>query len=139
MCPALTSRFYTTKATWDAPYSTTDGIKKNPNIIRSHIRLIVTPWTVACKDLSMGFSRREYWSGLPFPPPGDLPHPGIKPESPVSPTLQADSLPTEPLGKCYRGHMQLVKVIYAICSLCSQGILNFFNPFGCSSLLPLEN
>ena len=106
----------------------------------SRVRLFVTPQTVAHQPPpSMGFSRREYWSGLPFPPPGDLPHPGIKPESPVSPTLQADSLPTEPLGKCYRGHMQLVKVIYAICSLCSQGILNFFNPFGCSSLLPLEN
>ena len=45
---------------------------------------------------SMGFSRQEYWSGLPFPPPGDLPNPGIKPASPVSPALQADSLPNEP-------------------------------------------
>ena len=42
---------------------------------------------------SMGFSRQEYWSGLPCPPPGDLPHPGIKPESPMAPALQADSLP----------------------------------------------
>ena len=49
--------------------------------------------------LSMGFSRQEYWSGLPFPPPGDLPDPGIEPVSPVSPELQADSLPTEPSGK----------------------------------------
>ena len=46
--------------------------------------------------LSMGFSRQEYWSELPFPSPGDLPDPGIKPGSPA---LQADSLPTEPLGK----------------------------------------
>ena len=44
--------------------------------------------------LSMGFSRREYWSGLPFPSPGDLPDPGIKPKSPA---LKADSLPAEPL------------------------------------------
>ena len=44
----------------------------------------------------MGFSRQEYWSGLPFPPPGDLPNPGIKPRSPAS---QADSLPSEPPGK----------------------------------------
>ena len=43
----------------------------------------------------MGFSRQEYWSGLPFPSPGDLPNPGIKP---ASATLQADSLPSEPLG-----------------------------------------
>ena len=45
---------------------------------------------------SMGFSRQEYWSGLPFPSPGDLPHPGIEPRSP---TLQADTLPCEPPGK----------------------------------------
>ena len=44
----------------------------------------------------MGFSRQEYQSGLPFLPPGDIPDPGIKPASPVSPTLQAGSLPTEP-------------------------------------------
>ena len=45
----------------------------------------------------MGFFREEYWSGLPFPSPGDLPNPGIEAGSP---TLQADSLPSEPLGKC---------------------------------------
>ena len=44
----------------------------------------------------MGFSRQEYWSGLPFPSPGDLPDPGIKPRSPA---LQADTLPSEPPGK----------------------------------------
>ena len=50
---------------------------------------LATPWTVACQaPLSMGFSRQEYWSGLPFPSPGDLPNPGIKPGSPA---LQADS------------------------------------------------
>ena len=51
------------------------------------------PWTVACQaPLSMGFFQQEYWSGLPFPSPGDLPDPGIEPRSP---TLQADDLPTE--------------------------------------------
>ena len=45
----------------------------------------------------MGFSRQEYWSGLPFPSPGDLPNPRIEPRSP---TLQADALPSEPPGKC---------------------------------------
>ena len=54
--------------------------------------------------LSMGFSRQEYWSGLPFPPPGDLPNPGIKPTSPVSPALQAGSLPSEPSGKPHVWH-----------------------------------
>ena len=48
----------------------------------SHVWFFVTLWTVACQaPLSMGFSRRESWSGLPFPPPGDLPNPGIKPKS----------------------------------------------------------
>ena len=54
---------------------------------------LVTPWTLAQQaPLSMGFSRQEYWSGLPFPSPGDLPDPGIKPRSPA---LQEDSLPTD--------------------------------------------
>ena len=63
----------------------------------SHIWLFATPWTVAYQaPLSMEFSRQEYWSGLPFPSPGDLPDPGIKPRSPA---LQADALPSEPPGK----------------------------------------
>ena len=63
----------------------------------SHVRLCVTLWTVACQaPLSMGVSRQEHWSGLPFPSPGDLPDPGIEHRSPA---LQAGSLPSEPLGK----------------------------------------
>ena len=54
---------------------------------------LATPWTVACQaPPSVGISRQQYWSRLPFPSPGDLPDPGIKPRSPA---LQADSLPTE--------------------------------------------
>ena len=50
----------------------------------SRVQLFVTPWTAAHQaPPSMGFSRQEYWSGLPFPSPGDLPNPGIKPESPA--------------------------------------------------------
>ena len=56
-------------------------------------------WPVCQAPLSMGFSRQEYWGGLPFPFPGDLPNPGIKLASPVSLALQTDSLPTEPPGK----------------------------------------
>ena len=63
----------------------------------SCVRLFVTSWTVAHQaPLSMGFSRQEYWSGLPFLSPRDLPNPGIKPGSPA---LQADALPSEPPGK----------------------------------------
>ena len=47
----------------------------------------------------MGLSRQEYWSGLPYPPPGDLPDPGIEPTTPEAPAVQADSSTTEPLGK----------------------------------------
>ena len=58
---------------------------------------LCNPWTVACRaPLSMGFSRQEYRSGLPFPSPGDLPDPGIEPRSPA---LQADALTSEPPGK----------------------------------------
>ena len=65
--------------------------------VLTRVLLFVTPWTVACQaPLSMAFSRQEYWSGLPFPPPGNLPNPGIEP---MSLALQADSLPSEPPGK----------------------------------------
>ena len=62
-------------------------------LVAKSCRTPATPWTVAFQaPLSMGFFRQENWSGLPFPSPGDLPDPGIKPRSPA---LLADSLPTE--------------------------------------------
>ena len=68
----------------------------------SRVRLFATPWTVAHQaSPSMGFSRQEYWSGLTFPSPGDLPDPGIKPESP---TLEADAVTSEPPGKLIRSY-----------------------------------
>ena len=72
----------------------------------SRVRLFATPWTIAYKaPLSMGFSRQEYRSGLPFPSPGDLPHSGIKPGSPA---LQADALPSEPPGKPLMGFLNML-------------------------------
>ena len=63
----------------------------------SRVQLFVTPWTVAYQaPPSMGFSRQEYWSGLPFPSPGDLPDTEIEPRSP---TFQADTLTSERPGK----------------------------------------
>ena len=63
----------------------------------SRVRLFATPWTVAYQaSPSMGFSRQEYWSGLPFPSPGDLPDRGIEPGSPA---LEAGTLTSEPPGK----------------------------------------
>ena len=67
----------------------------------------MTVWTVACQtSLSMGFSRQEYWSGLPFPSPGDLPDPGINPGSPA---LPAGSLPSEPPEKPHDKPRQHIK------------------------------
>ena len=63
----------------------------------SRVRLSATLWTVAhWASMSMGFSRQEYWSGLPFPPPGDLPDPGIKP---LFPALEGRFFTTVPPGK----------------------------------------
>ena len=74
--------------------------RRNQSVQLSHVRLFATPWTVAYQaPLSMGFSRQEYWSGLPFPSPGDLPDPGIEPRSPA---LEADALNSEPPGKPLR-------------------------------------
>ena len=66
-------------------------------VAQSCNRLFATPWTVAYQaPPSMEFSRQEYWSGLPFPSPRDLPDLGIEPKSPA---LQADALPSRPPGK----------------------------------------
>ena len=68
----------------------------------------MTPWTVARQaHLFMGFSRQEYWSGLSFPPPGDLSDLGIEPVSPVSLALQADSLPLS----SWEAHSQFIHLI----------------------------
>ena len=61
------------------------------------VQLLVTPWIADCQaPLSMGLAQQEYWSGLPFPPPGDLPDTGIKPTSPVSPALAGEFFTTLP-------------------------------------------
>ena len=73
----------------------------------SRVRLFVTPWTVAYQaPLSMGSSRQEYWSGLPFPFPGDLPVPGIEPRSP---TLHIDALTSAPPGKPLNTRIQSLR------------------------------
>ena len=67
--------------------------------LRNRVQLFVTPWTIALQiPLFIEFSRQEYWSGLPFPSPGDLSYPGIKPGCPA---FRADSLLSEPPGKLY--------------------------------------
>ena len=87
------------------------GYRKKEKKVKSLscVQLFVAPWTVAYQaPLSMGFSRQEYWSGVPISSPGDLPDPGIEPRSPA---LQADALLSEPQGKssCQDGPYQKVK------------------------------
>ena len=73
----------------------------------------VTSWTVACQaPLPMKSSRQEYWSSLPFPTPGDLPNPGIKPTSPASPAFAGEFFTTEPSGKPTKGtYLNIIMVI----------------------------
>ena len=87
--PIFTAALFTIAKTWKQP--------KVKVKLLSPVQLFATPWTVAYQALlSMGFSRQEYWSRLPFPSPGDFPDPGIQPGSP---TLEADALTSEPPGK----------------------------------------
>ena len=75
----------------------------------SCVQFFATPWTIAYQaPPSMGFSRQEYWSGLPFPSPGDLPNPGIEPGSPA---LEADALTSEPPGKPLRSRPTLCDTV----------------------------
>ena len=77
----------------------------------SHVWLCVTPWTVACQaPLSKGFSRQEYWSRSPCPPPGDLPDPGIEPMSLRSPALAGGFFTT--LAKCVFNKCLLLVILY---------------------------
>ena len=89
--PTLAGRFFTTSTTWEAQACC------EPVKLLSRVQLFATPWTVAYQvPPSMEFSRQEYWSGLPFPSPGDLPDLGIEPRSLA---LWANTLPSELPGK----------------------------------------
>ena len=86
--------------------------------VLSHVQLFVTSLTVAHQaPLSMGFSKQEYFSGLPFPPPGDLPDPGTEPTSPESPALAGEFFTTEQPGKSVRSGNGAKSITF----------LNFFN------------
>ena len=102
----------------------------------------MTPWTVARQaPLSMGLSRQEYWSGLLFLPPGDLPNPGMEP---LSPALQVDSLPAEPLGKALAESLESVLFFFlktfihlllaVVGLLCCARAFSSYDGGGCSSL-----
>ena len=79
----------------------------------SHVRPLATLWIAAYQDpLSMGFSRQEYWSGLPFPPPGYLPDPGIKSAYPAPPALASKFFTTEPPGRRGPSHPSSQSLVF---------------------------
>ena len=103
---------------------------------------LATPWTVVHKaPLSMGFSRQEYWSGFPFPTSGELPDPGIKPDSP---SLQADSWPTEPPGKIFFLHfssvqsLSHVRLFVTVWIAARQASLSITNSWSLLKLMSIE-
>ena len=86
--------------------------------VLSDFQLFATPWTVACQvPLTMRLSRQEYWNGLPFLSPGDLPDPGIQPMSPVSPASAGRFFTTEPPGKPPKRKYMLYISINLFCPL----------------------
>ena len=99
---------------------------KSENEVAQSCPTLYDPWTVAHQaPPSMGFSRQEYWSGLPFPSPGDLPDPGIEPRSPA---LQADALTSAPPGKPL--WKIVIYIYYVLC--CAQSCLTLCDPMDCS-------
>ena len=97
---------------WYADHHLVFAIKALHACVLSHLRLFAAPWTVAHQAaLSTWFSKQEYWSELLYPPPGDLPDPGIKHASPVFPALQVDSLPLEHWVKAQPDLNQVLMVI----------------------------
>ena len=83
----------------------------------SHVQLFVIPWTVARQaPLSMGFFKQEYWSGLPFPPPVDLPDPWIESMSPSTPALEGGFFTTEPPGKSKTHNKEYLLVLLLLLS-----------------------
>ena len=96
-------------------------VKESQSVICSLVSDSATPWTITCQaPLSMGFPKKEYWSGLPFPSSGDLPDPGIGPRSPG---LQAVSLPAEPPDN----HQDNVVVCETSLGLGNERIMNTMN------------
>ena len=90
----------------------------------SRVRLFVTPWTVANEALPcMEFSRQEYWSGLPFPSPGDLSHPGIEPRSP---TLQADAFTIWVAREAHGNNCSKPQILFYVEMLLQIGIILIF-------------
>ena len=113
-----------------------DLVRKNICILiivhsLSRVQLCVTLWTVAYhSSLSMGFSRQEYWSGLPCPPPGDLPNPGIEPRSPESHAFSGRFFTTETPGKPIDPYLfWIFRDWNSRCQLWPQKLKNFKNCF----------
>ena len=97
--------------TWHLPHITILGQVLS---CFSHVRLCATPWTISRQaPLSMGFSRQEYWSGLPCSPPGDLPDPGIEPTSLMSPALAGRFFTSSAILVSYKLYILRMKTSYS--------------------------
>ena len=103
----------------------------------NHVELFLTLWIVACQALlSLGFSRQEYWSGLPCPLPEGLPHPGIKPRSPA---LQVDSIPlSHQVSRNIIILYHLFITVYCFILLFIDFVLFHFPPIGLEYLHPIS-
>ena len=103
---------------------------------------MAAPWTVACQaPLSTGFPRQEYWSRLPFPPPNDLPNPGVKPVSPASSALAGRFFTTEPPGKPQIrivGHFYYLLSFIFLFPLEFSCVLHFVTPWTVARQAPLS-
>ncbi|CAN0096354.1 unnamed protein product [Rangifer tarandus platyrhynchus] len=129
-----TKRLHFTYISLSAVHSSNPVYRRRLCHVLSCVRLFAMLWTVACQaPLSMGFSRQKYWSGLPCPPPGGLPDSGLKPVSPVSPTLQVDSLPAESSRKPPRGAEAQLNIAWPI-----SGRLQIQAQVVCSRVLALK-
>ena len=119
--PALAGGIFITGATWKALLALLDPFNnKCVCDVLSCFRPLEILWTIDCQaPLSVGFSRQEYWGGLPFPSPEDLPNLGTKP---MSPAWQADSLPLSYLGSKYMYmymYLYMYMYMYNVCSVSS--------------------
>ena len=126
---------------WNFPGQNT-GVGGGGGLVTKSCLPLVNPWIVPCQaPLSMGFPKQEYWSGLPFPSPGDLPNPGMEPRSPA---LQADSLSSEPPGKPLNHHylgptrymVAFVFFVYLACFLLTSSYSKCYIQRLLGSLLP---
>ena len=144
--PSLTHRYHPKSITYLKIQSWFYTVYGGGGLVGKSCPTLVTTWAVACQALlSIGFPRQEYWSGLPFPSPEDLPNPEIEPRSPA---LQADSLPTDLQGNSIQSmgldnsiiisicYYDIIQIFYCSKNLLCSALLSFpFHPLASQIIL----